>query len=112
MHKPLPTIDARRVRRITGRLPAAFRAGLGYGRTTRPVVALRVSGRDCDGYDMDSITYAEPAEVEAYIEDSERYADGPMHYTALTERELAQWLESREDRERHSMRCGWDDDRF
>lgn len=95
MNNQLPIIDARRVRRITGRLPFAQREGMRSGVTTRPVVALHETGRDCDGWAMDSISYAHPEAVEAYIDYKLEWAEGPMQFTALTERELAQWHESR-----------------
>lgn len=118
MHKYHP-IDARRIKRIqraAGEYPRRGTHGVyacspASRYTMRPVVVLNETGRDCDGYDIDTLAFVLPEHVEDYIDDAMKWADGPMAHTPMTARELACWYSSRASRERN-LRKGWDDDRF
>lgn len=103
------TIDGRKIRRLQRRY------GVLRCKPRRELVgqyvALNEIGRDCDGYDMDSITFVRPAEVDRVIDRALNWADGPLSFRDLSARELEEWYAYRDTRE-DSLRTGWDDDRF
>lgn len=103
------TIDGRKIRRLQRRYGVLRRKP--RRALVGQYVALNETGRDCDGYDMDSITFVRPAEVDGAIDHALYWADGPMSFRGLSARELECWYADRDTRE-NSLRKGWDDDRF
>lgn len=102
--------DARRVKRITGCWPLVWVvSNKRLVRTRRPVVALWIAGRDCDGYDFGSVTYALPEWAEDERSRIIATADGPVCVSVIPNvRELRMAVNTHESGFRH----GWDDDRF
>lgn len=103
------TVDGRRIRRLQ-RKHGALR-GKPRRELVGQYVALNETGRDCDGYDMDSVSFVRPIEVDGAIDNALNWADGPLRFRDLSVRELARWYADRDTRE-NSLRKGWDDDRF
>ena len=98
-----PVIDARKYKRITGKLPFA-----GNGPTLRPVCPTNFVGRDCDGYDMDYVTCYLPETIEAEMDKAYDWLDGPGRWYPMSAKNLRDYHRenAEEDRERN-MRRGW-----